>query len=345
MKMTLKNIAELIGAVTDCPEVEITDIAKIETACNSEITFLHNPKYFHLIDSTGAAAVIVPKDFNTERNILLLKVDNPYQAFLKILIAFHPVVPVAEKGINKLSYINDTAVIGKDPSIGAFVSVGSGCTIGDNAQIQPNVTIGQNVKIGNNVIIYSNVSIRENCVIGNNVIIQNGAVIGSDGFGFAPNQSEYDKIPQVGNVIIEDNVEIGANTCIDRATLGSTIIRKGAKLDNLLQIAHNVEIGSNTVMAAQSGVSGSTKIGQHCMIGGQVGFVGHITIGDGVMIGAQAGIAGNLKDGSIVTGTPSREIAKQRKIDACLGRLPDLIYKVKDIEKAVKALEDNSKKN
>jgi UDP-3-O-[3-hydroxymyristoyl] glucosamine N-acyltransferase len=196
------------------------------------------------------------------------------------------------------------------------------------------------VKIGDNVIIYSNVSIRENCVIGNNVIIQNGAVIGSDGFGFAPNQSAYDKIPQVGNVVIEDDVEIGANTCIDRATLGSTIIRKGAKLDNLLQIAHNVEIGSNTVIAAQTGVSGSTKIGSHCMIGGQVGFVGHITIGNGVMIGAQAGIAGNLKDGSIVTGTPSREIAKQRKIDACLGRLPDLIYKVKDIEKAVKTLED-----
>jgi len=345
MKMTLKNIAELIGAGSDSPEIEITDIAKIETACKSEITFLHNPKYFHLIDSTGAAAVIVPKDFNTERNIPLLKVDNPYQAFLKILIAFHPIVPLAEKGINKLSYINDTAVIGKAPSIGAFVSVGASSVIGDNAQIQSNVTIGQNVKIGNNVVIYSNVSIRENCVIGNNVIIQNGAVIGSDGFGFAPNQSEYDKIPQVGNVVIEDNVEIGANTCIDRATLGSTIIRKGAKLDNLLQIAHNVEIGSNTVMAAQSGVSGSTKIGKHCMIGGQVGFVGHITIGDGVMIGAQAGIAGNLKDGSIVTGTPSREIAKQRKIDACLGRLPDMVYKVKDIEKAVKALEDNSKKN
>lgn len=340
MKMTLNQIAEMIGAEAVKADIGITDIAKIENALNTEITFLHNPKYFHHIDSTSAAAVIVPKDFNTERNIPLLKVDNPYQAFLKVLIAFHPIVPVAEKGINKLSYINDTAVIGKDPSIGAFVSVGSGCTIGNNAQIQSNVTICSNVKIGDNVIVYSNVSIRENCVIGNNVIIQNGAVIGSDGFGFAPNQSAYDKIPQVGNVIIEDNVEIGANTCIDRATLGSTIIRKGAKLDNLLQIGHNVEIGSNTVMAAQSGVSGSTKIGQHCMIGGQVGFVGHITIGTGVMIGAQAGIAGNLKDGSIVTGTPSREIAKQRKIDACLGRLPDLVYKVKDLEKAVKSLEE-----
>lgn len=340
MSISLIKIAEMTGANGEFKDVGITDIAKIETAGPSEITFLHNPKYFHLIDSTNAAAVIVPKDFNTERNIPLLKVENPYQSFLKVLVAFHPVIPVAEKGINRLADISESAVIGKDPAVSSFVSVGAGAVIGDNVQIQPNVTIGQNVRIGNNVIIYSNVSIRENCVIGNNVIIQNGAVIGSDGFGFAPNQSAYDKIPQVGNVIIEDDVEIGAGTCIDRATLGSTIIRKGAKLDNLLQIAHNVEIGENTVIAAQTGVSGSTKIGQHCMIGGQVGFVGHIKVGDRCMIGAQAGIAGNLKDGSIVTGTPSREIAKQRKIDASLGRLPDLIYKVKDIEKAVKKLEE-----
>jgi UDP-3-O-[3-hydroxymyristoyl] glucosamine N-acyltransferase len=343
--MKLNIIAEIIGSTTEYPEIDITDIAKIDSAKASEIAFLHNPKYFHQIETTNAGAVIVPKDFKTDRNIPLLRSENPYQSFLKVLIAFHPPVPPAEKGVNRMSFISDGSVIGIDPSISAFVSIGRNCVIGDNVQIQPNVTIGQNVKIGNNVIIYSNVSIRENCVIGNNVIIQNGAVIGSDGFGFAPNQSEYDKIPQVGNVVIEDNVEIGANTCVDRATLGSTVIKKGAKLDNLLQIAHNVEIGSNTVMAAQSGVSGSTKIGSHCMIGGQVGFVGHISIGNGVMIGAQAGIAGNLKDGSIVTGTPSREIAKQRKIDACLGRLPDLIYKVKDIEKAVKTLEENSKEN
>lgn len=340
MSILLDRIAELTGAEGEFDHIEITDIAKIETAGPSEITFLHNPKYFHLIDSTKAAAVIVPKDFKTEIDIPLLRVENPYQSFLKILVAFHPVIPVAEKGINKFADISDSVVIGKEPAISAFVSVGADSVIGDNVQIQPNVTIGQNVKIGKNVIIYSNVSIRENCVLGNNVIIQNGVVIGSDGFGFAPNQSAYDKIPQVGNVIIEDNVEIGANTCIDRATLGSTIVRSGAKLDNLLQVAHNVEIGENTVIAAQTGISGSTKIGQHCMIGGQVGFVGHIKVGDRCMIGAQAGIAGNLKDGSIVTGTPSREIAKQRRIDASLGRLPDMIYKVKDIEKAVKRLEE-----
>ncbi len=340
MGMLLKEIAGLIGAEYEGMDMEIGDIAKIDSAAGNEIAFLHNPKYFHLIDATRAAAVIVPKEFTTEREIPLLKVENPYQSFLKVLVAFHPVIPVAEKGINKLADISGSAKIGNDPAVSAFVSVGAETVIGDGVQIQPNVTIGQNVKIGNNVIIYSNVTIRENCVIGNNVIIQNGAVIGSDGFGFAPNQSAYDKIPQVGNVVIEDDVEIGANTCIDRATLGSTIVRKGAKLDNLLQVAHNVEIGANTVIAAQTGISGSTKIGPHCMIGGQVGFVGHINIGAGVMIGAQAGIAGNLKDGSVVTGTPCREIAKQRKIDASLGRLPDLIYKVKDIEKAVKKLED-----
>ncbi|MDY0016506.1 MAG: UDP-3-O-(3-hydroxymyristoyl)glucosamine N-acyltransferase [Candidatus Delongbacteria bacterium] len=340
MGLSIKEIAAMIGAGYEGADVDISGIAKIDGASGTEITFLHNPKYFHLIDSTKAAAVIVPEDFKSEREIPLLRVENPYQSFLKVLVAFHPVIPVAEKGISRLADISSAAKIGADPAVSAFVSIGAGSVIGDNVQIQPNVTIGQNVKIGNNVIIYSNVSIRENCVLGNNVIVQNGAVIGSDGFGFAPNQSAYDKIPQVGNVIIEDDVEIGANTCIDRATLGSTVIRKGAKLDNLLQVAHNVEIGENTVIAAQTGISGSTKIGPHCMIGGQVGFAGHIAIGAGVMIGAQAGIAGNLKDGSVVTGTPSRELAKQRKIDASLGRLPDLIYKVKDIEKAVKILED-----
>jgi UDP-3-O-[3-hydroxymyristoyl] glucosamine N-acyltransferase len=341
MGIFLKKIAGLIGAEFDGTDIEITGIGKIDTSSRSEISFLHNPKYFQLIDTTKAAAVIVPEDFKTERtDIPLLRVLNPYQSFLKVLAAFHPVVPVAEKGISRQADIPDSAVVGTDPAIGAFVSVGAGSVIGNSVQIQPNVTIGQNVKIVNNVIIYSNVSIRENCVIGNNVIIQNGAVIGSDGFGFAPNQSVYDKIPQVGNVVIEDDVEIGAGTCIDRPSLGSTIIRKGVKLDNLIQVAHGVEIGANTVIAAQTGISGSTKIGPHCMIGGQVGFVGHITIGAGVMIGAQAGIAGSLKDGSVVTGTPSREIAKQRRIDGSLGRLPDLIYKVRDLEKAVKKLEE-----
>lgn len=342
MSLLLSQIAQMLGSNTDCPDIKITDIAKIESAKNTEITFLHNPKYYSMIDKTQAAAVIVPLDFKTDKDIPLLRVENPYQAFLKVLVAFHPIIPAVEKGVSKFVSLGENVSFGKEPAIGAFVSVGSDSVIGNNVQIQSNVTICSNVKIGNNAIIYSNVSIRENCIIGNNVIIQNGAVIGSDGFGFAPNQSSYDKIPQVGNVIIEDDVEIGANTCIDRATLGSTIIRKGAKLDNLLQVAHNVEIGYNTVIAAQTGISGSTKIGAHCMVGGQVGFVGHINVGAGTMIGAQAGISGNLKDSSIVTGTPSREIAKQRKIDASLGRLPDLIYKVKDLEKAIKALEDKS---
>ncbi len=334
MNIRLSEISKLTGDGFDGIDIEIKGINKIEDAQAGEISFLHNPKYFSLLETTSAGAVIVPSDMKTERkDIALLRSKDPYGSFLKVLKMFYPEMPAADKGVHPSVYIGDNAGIGSDPSIGPFVSIGNNTSIGKNSQIQANVTIGNNVKIGDDVTIYSNVSIRENCVIGNNVIIQNGAVIGSDGFGFAPNTSGYEKIPQVGNVVIEDDVEIGANTCIDRATLGSTVIKKGAKLDNLLQIAHNVEIGESTVIAAQTGISGSTKIGQNCMIGGQAGFVGHIKVGTGCMIGAQAGIAGNLKDGSIVTGTPCREIAKQRKIDGALGRLPELLYRVRDLEK------------
>ncbi|MFO7810472.1 MAG: UDP-3-O-(3-hydroxymyristoyl)glucosamine N-acyltransferase [Candidatus Delongbacteria bacterium] len=338
MSILLTKIAEMIGAEGHFPEKKIRDINKIEDAGSEEIAFLHNPKYFNQINTTRAGAVIAPKDISCNRDIPILKVDDPYGAFLKVLVEFHPVLPTVEKGIDKNVSLGKEVKIGKDPSIGPFVSVGANSVIGDNVQIHSGASISANVTIGNNVIIYSNVSVREKCVIGNNVIIQPGAVIGSDGFGFAPNQSAYDKIPQVGNVIIEDDVEIGANTCIDRATLGSTIVRRGAKLDNLMQIAHNVDIGQNTAMAAQTGISGSTSIGDNCMVGGQVGFVGHIKIGSGVMIGAQAGVSKDLKDGSVVTGTPCREISKQRKIDASLSRLPDIIYKIRDVEKKIKDL-------
>ena len=334
MNIRLSEIAKNTDVLFDGRDMAIKGINKIEDALADEISFLHNPKYFSLLETTSAGAVIVPVNFRTERSdLVLLRSQDPYGTFLKVLKMFHPELPVVDKGVNASIYKGDNVSIGNNPSIGPFVSIGNNTSIGDNVQIQANVTIGNNVKTGNNVTIYSNVSIRENCVIGNNVIIQNGAVIGSDGFGFAPANAGYDKIPQVGNVVIEDNVEIGANTCIDRATLGSTVVRKGAKLDNLLQIAHNVEIGANTVIAAQTGISGSTKIGPNCMIGGQAGFAGHIKIGTGCMIGAQAGVSGNLKDGSIVTGTPCREIAKQRKIDGVLGRLPELLYRVRDMEK------------
>ena len=337
MSISIKEIAEIINAeIENKKDFEINDIKKIDEAGKSDITFLHNEKYYSHIKTTKAKIIIVPKDFTTSKDITLLKVDDPYKAFLKILRTFYPIQPIAEQGIHSMSAVNDSAVIGINPSISQFVSIGKGSRIGGNIQIQPNVTIGSNVTIGDNVIIYSNVSIRESCIIGDNVIIQNGAVIGSDGFGFAPGQTDYEKVPQVGNVILEDNVEIGANTVIDRATMGSTIIRRGTKLDNLIQIAHNVEVGSNTVIAAQTGISGSTKVGNYCMFGGQVGLVGHITIGDKVMIGAQSGITRDVKAGSVVTGTPAREMRKTRKIDASMSRLPDLIYKVRDLEKKLK---------
>ncbi|MDA3885666.1 MAG: UDP-3-O-(3-hydroxymyristoyl)glucosamine N-acyltransferase [Candidatus Delongbacteria bacterium] len=337
MSISINKIAEIINAeVLNNKEIEIKNVNKIDEAVEYDITFLHNEKYFSQINTTKASAAIVPKDFSTDRDIILLRVDDPYVSFIKIMYEFYPLEPVAKQGINKMTSIDESTIIGENPSIDPFVVIGKETKIGKNIQIQSNVTIGHNVRIGDNVIIYSNVSIREGCILGNNVILQNGAIIGSDGFGFAPGQGSYEKIPQVGNVILEDNVEIGANTVVDRSTMGSTIVRSGTKLDNLIQVGHNVEIGKNVVIAGQTGIAGSTKIGDNCMISGQVGFVGHLKVGKGVMIGAQAGIVGNIKDGSVITGTPARDLRKMRKIDAALGRLPDLIYKVRDLEKKLK---------
>lgn len=337
MSINIKKIGKLINAeIVNHKDIEIQNVNKIDEAIEFDITFLHNEKYFSQIKTTKASAAIVPKDFTTDADIVLLKVDDPYRSFVKIMYAFYPIEPVAKLGIDSMTSIHESVIIGENPSINAFVSIGKETKIGKDVQIQSNVTIGHNVEIGDNVIIYSNVSIREGCIIGNNVILQNAAIIGSDGFGFAPGQGSYEKIPQVGNVILEDNVEIGANTVVDRSTMGSTIIRSGTKLDNLIQVGHNVEIGKDVVIAGQTGIAGSTKIGDNCMISGQVGFVGHLKVGKGVMIGAQAGIVGNIKDGSVVTGTPARDLKKMRRIDAALGRLPDLIYKVRDLEKKLK---------
>ncbi|MDA3838553.1 MAG: UDP-3-O-(3-hydroxymyristoyl)glucosamine N-acyltransferase [Candidatus Delongbacteria bacterium] len=337
MSININQIAEIINAeIVNPKDIEIKNVSKIDKSVEYDVSFLHNQKYFSQIKTTNASAVIVPKDFTTDRDIILLRVDDPYVSFVKIMYEFYPVEPVANPGIDAMTSIDKSVIIGENQSINPFVFIGKQTKIGINAQIQSNVTIGSNVQIGDNVTIYSNVSIREGCIIGNNVILQNAAVIGSDGFGFAPGQGSYEKIPQVGNVILEDNVEIGANTVVDRSTMGSTLIKKGTKLDNLIQVGHNVEIGNNVVIAGQTGIAGSTTIGDNCMISGQVGFVGHLTVGKGVMIGAQAGITGNIKDGSVITGTPSRDLRKMRKIDAALGRLPDLIYKVRDLEKKLK---------
>ncbi|MCK5760804.1 MAG: UDP-3-O-(3-hydroxymyristoyl)glucosamine N-acyltransferase, partial [Candidatus Delongbacteria bacterium] len=258
MSININKIAEMINAeVENIKDIEIKNVNKIDEAIEFDISFLHNEKYFSQINTTKASAAIVPKYFTTDRDIILLKVDDPYRSFVKVMYAFYPLEPVAKQGINSMTSIDETSVIGKNPSISAFVSIGKETRIGHNIQIQSNVTIGHNVQIGDNVIIYSNVTIRESCIIGNNVILQNGAIIGSDGFGFAPGQGSYEKIPQIGNVILEDNVEIGANTVVDRSTMGSTIVRSGTKLDNLIQVGHNVEIGKDVVIAGQTGIAGS----------------------------------------------------------------------------------------
>lgn len=337
MSFKLNELCKILGGeLVGNGDLDITGIQKIDEASESEISFLHNPKYFAKIATTKATACIVPLNFEYEGDISLIKVADPYIGFLQVLKKFHPEKRLVKEGVHQSAVIAETAKIGKNPAISHFVSIGENVVIGDNVQIAPRVTIGDGVVIGDNVILHAGVSIRHECKIGNNCEIQDGAVIGSDGFGFSPISGRYEKIPQVGNVILEDDVEIGANTTIDRATMGSTIVKKGTKLDNLIQIAHNVEVGENTVIAAQSGVSGSTKIGNGCKIGGQVGLAGHLNVGNGVMIGAQAGISGSVKDGSIVTGTPARDLKKMRMIDGALGRLPDLIYKIREIEKKLK---------
>lgn len=344
MNFTIKKLAELTGStIINCnnPEEVITGLNTIEEAGNSEISFLHNEKYFDKIETTKALCVIAPESLKSDRNIPILVNSNPYAAFQKLVLAFFPQQRIVKEGISKLAEVCKTVSYGEGLGVGSFTFIGEDVVIGKNVQIAQNVTIYNGVRIGDNSIIHAGVTIRENCVLGNGVILQNGSVIGSDGFGFSPTNGKYEKIPQVGNVILEDLVEIGANVTIDRATLGSTIIRKGTKLDNLIQIGHNAEIGNDTVIAAQTGVSGSTKIGSNCMIGGQVGFAGHLKIGDQCGIGAQAGVGGNLKAGSVVTGTPAKEFKKQRKIDASLSRLPDMVYKLKDLEKEIKKLSEN----
>ena len=341
MVFTLKTISNMINAeLIGESDKEITDIKKVEEAGASDITFLHNPKYFSQISSTKAGAVIVPNNFEISdeiknKSVNLLKTEDPYSAFLIVLKKFYPIERVVELGIAKFVSIDPSVQYGENIAIDSMVTIKNDTTIGNDVQISSNVSIGRNVSIGNNVIIYSNCSIRDNSVLGDNVIIQNGAVIGSDGFGFTPQTGKFDKIPQVGNVILENDVEIGANTVVDRATMGSTIVRRGTKLDNLIQVAHNVEIGNDTVIAAQTGISGSTKIGSNCMIGGQVGFVGHIKISDRTMVGAQAGVTRGTKEGAVITGYPARDMTKMRYIDASLSRLPDLVRKVRNIEKKI----------
>ena len=346
MEFTAKQIAELIqGRVEGDENVAINTFAKIEEGKAGAISFLSNPKYLHYIYETKSSVVLINEDVALEKPVsaTLIRVKNAYESVAKLLQLYESMKP-KKTGIDPLAFVSVSAKIGKDCYIGAFAFIGENAEIGDGCQIYPNVYIGDEVRIGSNNLFYPNVTVYKQCRIGNNVIIHSGAVIGADGFGFAPGENGYDKIPQIGIVVIDDDVEIGANTCVDRSTMGATRVCKGAKLDNLIQIAHNVEIGSNTVMAAQGGVAGSTKIGEWCMTGGQVGFAGHITIADNTHVGAQAGITNNIKtSGQTILGSPAWDAKMYMKSVAIFRRLPEMYKEISELKKEIQELKSQQK--
>lgn len=344
MEFTAKQIAQFIqGKVVGDENATINTFAKIEEGKSGAISFLANPKYAHFIYDTESTIVLVEDSLTLEHPVkaTLIRVKDARDSVAKLLQLYESMKP-KKQGIDSLAFISPKAKIGDNVYIGPFAYIGDGVEVGDGTQIYPNVTIGENVKLGENCILYPHVSIYHDCLIGNNVILHSGSVIGADGFGFAPNGENYDKIPQIGVVTIEDNVEIGANTCIDRSTMGSTYLRKGVKLDNLVQIAHNTDIGENTVMSAQVGIAGSTKVGQWCIFGGQVGISGHIKIGDKVSIGGKSGVLGNIKDNQTMMGDVAMDAKKYFKVQAVLRKLPELYKQLNDLQKEVEQLKNQN---
>jgi UDP-3-O-[3-hydroxymyristoyl] glucosamine N-acyltransferase len=336
VKFTAQQIAGILeGEIKGNPDVEVDKLAKIEEGSEGSLTFLANPKYKPFIYKTKASITIVDKTFVAEHDITttLIMVEDAYKAFSKLL-AYYNQIKLNKFGIEQPSFISENVKYGNDIYVGAFSYIGNSVKIGDNVKIFPNSYIGDNVNIGNNTIIFAGAQIYSDCVIGNDCVINSGAIIGADGFGFAPDEDgEYSKVPQIGNVILEDFVDVGAGTTIDRATLGSTIIRRGVKLDNQIQIAHNVEIGKNTVIAAQTGIAGSTKIGENCQIGGQVGIVGHLTIGNNVKIQAQSGIGRNVKDNEVLQGSPAFGYGDYNKSYVHFKNLPKIIRELNHLQK------------
>jgi UDP-3-O-[3-hydroxymyristoyl] glucosamine N-acyltransferase len=344
MEFTATTIAGFLkGEIEGNPDIKVNTIAKIEEGQKGALSFLANPKYEHFIYSTGSSIVLVNKNFVPSEKIkaTLIRVENAYEAFASLLRLVDQSRP-RKKGIHATAIIEATAKIGSDVYIGPYAYIGENCFIDDGCAVYPHVYIGDNTKLGKNCTINPGVKIYHDCLVGEGCIIHAGTVIGSDGFGFAPqSESEYMKIPQLGNVIIEDHVEIGANVTIDRATMGSTIIRKGVKLDNLIQIGHNVEVGENTVMAGLTGIAGSTKVGKNCMFGGQVGIAGHIKIADGTKIGAQAGILGEVKEeNKILMGSPAIDYKQFFKSSVVFKKLPDLMMKIDSLEKEIESLKN-----
>lgn len=336
MEFTAHQIAGILeGTIEGNGEVTVSKLAKIEEATEGSLTFLANPKYKSFIYATNASVTIVNKDFVVENPITttLIRVEDAYKAF-STLLEYYNQVKMNKTGIESPVFLSESSRYGENIYIGAFAYLGENVMIGNNVKIYPNVYIGDNVTLGDHVTIFAGAKIYSETSIGNYCVIHSGAIIGADGFGFAPNQDgEFKKVPQTGNVIIEDHVDVGAGTTIDRATLGSTVIRKGVKLDNQIQIAHNVEIGTNTVIAAQTGIAGSTKIGKNCMIGGQVGIVGHVTIGDNVRIQAQSGISRNVKDNEILQGSPALNYGDYNKSYVHFKNLPIIMDRFYKLEK------------
>ena len=341
MEFTAKQIAEMIGGRIEGNEnVAVSSFAKIEEGREGAISFLSNPKYTHFLYDTKSSIVLVNDDLELEHPVdtTLIRVKNAYEAVARLLQLYEQMKP-RKTGIDPTASIATSAKIGKDVFIGAFAVIGEGSVIGDGTQIYPHTVIGDGVQMGEKCLIYPHVTIYQGCRLGNRITIHAGSVIGADGFGFAPNTEGYDKIPQIGIVIIEDDVEIGANTCVDRSTMGQTVIHRGVKLDNLIQVAHNCEIGENTVMSAQAGLAGSTKIGSWCMVGGQAGFAGHIQVADKTFVGAQCGVISNTKgNGEQLIGSPAMDPRQFFKSMAVVRKLPDIYRELNELKKQVAEL-------
>ncbi len=342
MQFSAAQIALLInGKVEGNPEASVISFGKIEEAREAQLTFLANPKYEDFLYSTNASVVIINESYILKQPLkaTLIRVGDAYTAFATLLSKYQEIMTQQLSGVQQPCYIPSSASYGENVFIGAFTYLGENVKIGNNSKIFPNCFLGNNVTVGNNCMIHPGVKIYHDCIIGNQVIIHAGTVIGSDGFGFAPQaDGSFIKVPQIGNVVIEDQVEIGANATIDRATIGSTLIKSGAKLDNLIQVAHNVEVGNSTVIAAQAGVSGSTKIGKGVMIGGQAGIVGHIQIGDGAKINAQSGVSKSLEAGKAVTGSPAYDYTASLRSQAINRKLPELEKRIKELEALIKQI-------
>lgn len=340
MEFTVQQIASLLqGTVEGNPDALVKTFAKIEEGEPGAISFLANPKYAHYLYETASSVVLVNQDFKAEAPVkaTLIRVPNAYEAIARLLSIYESMTQ-KRTGIHPLAFVSETAELGEDVYVGAFAYIGDGVKVGSGTQIYPHAVVEERATIGSDCILYPNVSVYHDCKIGDRVILHSGAVIGADGFGFAPSDQGYEKIPQIGIVTLEDDVEIGANTCIDRSTMGSTYVRRGVKLDNLVQIAHNVEVGAHTVMSAQVGVAGSARIGEWCMLGGQVGVAGHISLPDRTQAGAQSGIHSGRTNGHPQMGSPAMDIKTYARASAIYKRLPDMREELIALRKEVEQL-------